>query len=74
VHPTSDPFYTSNSEPQTVLDALRSMLSQYPQAATAGPETLAELHYERRFLPYRPETFEVEAALEALTIEGEVLP
>ena len=46
MHPTSDLTYTSRSEPQTVLDALRSMLSQHPQAATAGPETFAELLYD----------------------------
>jgi hypothetical protein len=74
MHPTAGPFYTNSNEPQTVLDALRSMLSEYPQVATVGPETLSELLYERRFLSHQPEVFEVEAALEALRIEGEVLP
>jgi len=50
------------------------MLSQYPQAAAAGTETLAELLYERCFLPHQPEPFAVEAAQEALLVEGEVLP
>jgi hypothetical protein len=74
VHPTSDLFYTSSSEPQTVLGALRSMLSQHPQATTAGSETLAELLYERRFVPYRPAVFDVDVALEALRVEGDLLP
>jgi len=73
MHPTSDSFYTSSNESQTVLDALRSLVSEYPQAATVGPETLSELLYERRFLSRQPEVFGVEAALEALRIEGEVL-
>ena len=74
MHPTSNPFYTSSNESRTVLDGLRSMLSQYPQAAAAGTETLAELLYERCFLPHQPEPFAVEAAQEALLVEGEVLP
>jgi hypothetical protein len=74
MHPTSDPFYTSSNESQTILDGLRSMLSQYPQAATAGSETLAEVLYERCFLPHQPETFEVQVALEALAVEGVILP
>jgi hypothetical protein len=74
VHPTSDLFYTSSNESQTVLDGLRSILNQHPQAATAGSETLAELLYERHFLPHQPETFEVQVALEALAVEGVILP
>jgi hypothetical protein len=50
------------------------MLSQHPQAATAGPETFAELLYERRFVRYRSAVFDVDVALEALRVEGDLLP
>jgi hypothetical protein len=50
------------------------MLSQHLQAATAGPETLAELLYERRFVPYRPAVFDIDVALGALRVEGVLLP
>jgi len=34
---------------------------------------LADLLYERRILSHRPDVFDVEVALEALCMEGEVL-
>jgi len=40
----------------------------------SGPDTLARLLWVLRYLPYRPDTFEVEVALEALTAEGVILP
>jgi hypothetical protein len=39
----------------------------------SGAETLSRALFMLRFLPSRPEVFEVEAALEALQVEGEVL-
>ena len=57
-----------------VLAALREFLARHREAAAYGPETLAELFFEFRYLPQRPEVFEVEVALEALRDdEGELL-
>jgi hypothetical protein len=57
----------------SVLEALRDLFSHHPKTTVAGPEMLAELLYEYRSLSIRPENCEVEAALEALRVEGEVL-
>lgn len=54
-----------------VLPALRELFSQHPAAASSGPEALVRMVYVLQFLPYRPGVYEVEAALEALTLEGE---
>jgi len=54
-----------------VLFALRELFSQYPEAAQIDPERLADLFW--RYVPSRPHESQVEAALEALTMEGEVL-
>jgi len=55
----------------TILPALRELLCQNPSLANCGPE---ELHYLLCcYLPQRPGIFEVEMALEALWIDGEVL-
>lgn len=56
----------------SVLVALRELFSQHPGTMRSGPEFLSRLLYVLRFLPYRPDVFEVEAALEALQIEGEL--
>jgi hypothetical protein len=56
-----------------VLPALRDFLGQHPAMMQSGAESLSRALYMLRFLPYRPETFEVEAALDALRVEGEVL-
>ena len=55
-----------------LLLALRELLAQHP-ATRRGPETLARLLWVLRYLPYRPSVFEIEAALEALTVEDGVL-
>lgn len=55
-----------------VVVALRDLFSQYPGAIKSGSETLGKLLYVLRFLPYRPDAYEVEEALEALQIEGEL--
>jgi hypothetical protein len=57
-----------------VLPALRELFSQHPEVIQSGPETVSWALYMLRFLSYRPETFKVEAALEAFKVEGEVLP
>jgi hypothetical protein len=54
-----------------VLFALRELFSQYPEAAQIDPERLADPLW--RYVPSRPHESQVEAALEALAIEGEVL-
>ena len=55
----------------TILPALRELLCQNPSLGNSGPE---ELRYQLcRYLPQRPGFFEVEMALEALRIEGQVL-
>jgi hypothetical protein len=68
--PPTQVYPTSN-----VLIALRELLSRHPSAAEAGPEQLAELLLGRRYLACRPETHEVERAVEALRLDsGEVAP
>jgi hypothetical protein len=57
---------------EDVLPALRELLSQHPAVTHKSPETLARLLRRLAYLPYQPETFEVEAALEALRVDGEV--
>lgn len=58
--------------PDTLV-AVRELLSQYPGAASCGPEEIAALVYDLYAAPHRPEVLEVEAALDALRIEDEVL-
>jgi hypothetical protein len=58
---------------QEILLALRELLSQHPAMAPDGCETLSQALYELHFLSYRPDTFAVGAALEALLVDGEVL-
>lgn len=55
-----------------VLPAVRELISSSPETSYCRAETIAGLLYAKRFLSYRPATFEVEAALEALRLEGEV--
>jgi hypothetical protein len=54
-----------------VVFALRELFSQYPEAAQIDPERLADLLW--RYVAVRAHESQVEAALEALAIEGEVL-
>jgi hypothetical protein len=56
-----------------VLPALRGLLSQHPGAARCAPEAMARAVYVMRYLPFRPPVLEIEAALGALRVEGEVL-
>lgn len=57
---------------EKVLPAIRELFSRRPTAVGHGPETIGRMLCVRNFLPYRPDTCEVEAALEALVLEGEV--
>jgi hypothetical protein len=67
------PLYLSKPTAcEDVLPALRELLSQHPAVTHKSPDTSARLLWFMRYLPHRPETFEVEAALEALRVEGEI--
>ena len=57
-----------------VRPALRELLAQHPILTQVGCEALSRALFVLHYLPYRPEPFEVEAAREALLVEGEVLP
>jgi hypothetical protein len=57
-----------------VLPALRELFSQHPAITQSEPETLSRALCVFRYLPHDPEPFAVEAALEALRVEGMVLP
>lgn len=67
-----DGFYTDDRT-QEALIALRGLLSRNQCASHFGPETLSELLYAEGNLSRRMDAFEVEYALEALRVEGEVL-
>jgi hypothetical protein len=56
-----------------VLPALRELFSQHPTMTHSGCETLSRALFVLRYLPYRPEPVAIEAAQEALAVEGEVL-
>jgi hypothetical protein len=69
-------FYLNNlANPlhECVLPALRELLATRPQAANCSPETLARLLWEGRYQTQQPADHEVEEAMEALRVEGEVL-
>jgi hypothetical protein len=67
-------YLTEPTACEEVLPAVRELISWHPTAAYKSPNTLARLLWILRYLPYRPEIFKVETALEALRVEGEVLP
>ncbi len=54
-----------------VLPAVRDLLQEHPFLARRRPETVR--HALRALRGIKTDVFKVEAALEALTIEGEVL-
>lgn len=66
------PFDETMHDP-CVLPALRDLLNQHREVSSTSPEELADLLWTLRYLPYRPHAFAVEAALEALLVDGEVL-
>lgn len=57
---------------EDLVPALRGLFSQHPGAMRSSPEVIGRMLYVLCFLSYRPALFEVEAALEALRIDGEL--
>ncbi len=64
---TPTQFYTTNAEPERVFQEVRHTLALHPELLEAPPEQLAG------FMNLKSAIFEIEAALEALVVEGEVL-
>jgi hypothetical protein len=56
-----------------VLLAVRGFLSRLPSCSGLDAHDLADKLYARGYVSCRPHEAAVEAALEALTIDGEVL-
>ena len=56
-----------------LLPALRELFAQHPVMIQSGCDTLSRALFVLRHLPYWPEPSVVEAGLEALHVEGEVL-
>jgi hypothetical protein len=67
-----DVYLNKPTAREDVLPALRELFSQHPAVTHKSSDTLARLLGVMRYLAYRPETFEVEAALKALRVEGEI--
>jgi hypothetical protein len=57
-----------------LLPAVRELLAQHPSYQQSGASEIAEDLFWLRYTSYRPHEAAVEATLEALTVEGEVLP
>ncbi len=57
-----------------LLPAVRELLAQHPSYQQCGASEIAESLYFLRYMSYRPHEAAVEAALEPLTVEGELLP
>ena len=57
-----------------VLPALRELLTQHPALMHSGCEALSRQLFVLHYVNRHPELFKVEAALDALLVEGEVLP
>ncbi len=58
---------------QELLIAMRALFSRNPCAAAFGVEAIAELLHQEHYLSYSVAGHEVEGAVEALRVEGEVL-
>ena len=56
----------------SLFSALRVLFGQHPAMMQSGCETLSNALFVLLYLPSRPKTFRVEAALEALLVEGEI--
>lgn len=66
--------YLSEADPhEDVLPAVRQYPSVYPSATTHEPGQTARNLRVRSFMEREPSEAEVEAALEALRVEGEAL-
>jgi hypothetical protein len=66
-----EPLPPDTRDYPSVFLALRELFSRYPAAAESGPDRLADLLCT--YLPLRPDESQVEAALEALCVDGKVL-
>jgi hypothetical protein len=71
--PTLQVYTGSSTSIGEVLPALRELFSQHPAMKRSGADTLSRALCMLCFLPSRPGVFEVEAALEVLCVEGELL-
>jgi hypothetical protein len=71
--PAPRPFYTTYAETQRMFLTLCNLLSHHPEAVGSAAKWLAELLCQRLNLVQKSKSFEVEAALEALTIEGGIV-
>lgn len=60
-------FYTTSADPEEVFQEVRHTLSLHPELLNASPEQLACV------LSLKAAVFDIAAALEALSHEGEVL-
>ncbi len=58
---------------EDVLPALREMLNRRPHCCDFDPKALALVLWFRGYLPEAPDEAEVEAALEALRLEDELI-
>ncbi len=67
--PALNGFYASGE----LLPTVRALLSRHPEATVSGAEELAVLLRAERLVSRCAEVHEIEAVLEALVIEGEVV-
>jgi hypothetical protein len=67
------PHTTIPNDPD-LLPAVRELLAQHPSYQGCGVFEIAEGLFWLRYTNYRPHEAAVEAALEALTVEGVILP
>ena len=58
---------------QELLIAMRALFSRNPCATGFGAETISELLHKEHYLSFPVAGYEVEGAVEALRVEGEVL-
>ncbi len=67
------PFRIIPDDPE-LLPAVRDLLAQHPSYQERGACEIASGLYYLQYITYRPHEDAVEAALEALRVEGGVLP
>ena len=66
--------HTTIPDDPNLLPAVRELLTQHPTYQDRGASEIAEGLFYLRYMNYRPHEAAVEAVLEALTVEGEILP
>ncbi len=67
------PHTTIPNDPD-LLPAVRELLTQRPSYLGCGASEIAEGLFWLRYMNYRPHEAAVESVLEALTVEGVILP